>query len=73
MQDLINKKIEAAAEFIRFQISQGIDRETAIQMMRDMSTLGPVAWSMVLELADDPNKMIIGSAGVSARPAQAND
>lgn len=53
MQELINKKIEAAAEAIKFQIRNGIEREQAIQMMRDMSTLGPKSWEMVLELADD--------------------
>lgn len=60
MQELINEKIEKAAEFIRFQIGQGIERERAIQMMRDMSTLGPKSWTMVLELVDDTNKFIVG-------------
>lgn len=59
MQELINQKIYKAAEAIRFQISQGIERERAIEMMREMSTLGPKSWEMVLELADDPNKFIV--------------
>ena len=58
MDTLIRDKISRAAEFIRFQVKQGIERDRAIAMMRDRSTLGPKAWDMVLELVDE-SKFIV--------------
>lgn len=49
MQEAIECKIMQAISDIKFYISEGIDRETAIKMVMDSSTLGPASIARIMK------------------------
>ena len=49
MQKAIEHAINEKVENIRFRISSGMSKETAIIIEKAESVLGPASWAMVLE------------------------
>lgn len=48
MQELINKAIQRCADDINEYIKLEWDRDTAIEYVKERSTLGPKSWEQVL-------------------------
>lgn len=49
MQEAIERKIMQAISDIKFYIREGIDREAAIKMVMDRSTLGPASIARIMQ------------------------